>query len=1062
MSKQLDPDKDFVSVNQVLGQKASIGPVPADQFFPIVGLAAFSFFFIYMLLGLGFKWWIAISTWLIASWWLLTGKKSYRYINKWIKPPGADWINYSMLWVSASNYRTWKRKVSERIGPVKVETEKGFKSFMPFQNYSDLHAIAQIEMGGHSFACLLLCDQKKEQWSAVIPFKFSGLHPQLYQSEIQQHVSTIRKGMSELLPGEYLTMMIGCYSDYTYRVQQLEELANNCEIVPISVFLRNEQQRIRELTQKGTRQIWKQYYFCTWTATRAGESKQDFVGNTLRWLVRGYNKWVRKFAGTEEIHLHDFYCNLGRQIYEGGYLPWRLLLETKSELNISPMNSQEIWEWLWYRFNKHKAPKLDQFIQIWETEKGLEKSEPVSGQKDLLSILIQGESGHSNCPRHKGSHERIYVNQKVCGVLVMEEPPDGWINTRASLQWIWSRLSNPYVHDTEAWLEVTNADQSIAIDNLIKISKQSTTANRRALEDGSGRNILASIRQEQSFDAQRRILEGALPLHCAPVFLVYRDSAKELDEACALLCNSFGRANVVRERDVAWNIWLETLPINSLRLLQSNKISFSERRCYLDSESVLGLMPLTRPKPLASKGVEFLTAQGGQPIYVDLFEQTSRCLITAASGGGKSVLGWRFIMDALAQGIPVVGIDLSSGGDSTFKTAVKMLGDDGAYIEILHESLNLIEPPDLFDLKPDIQVQRMKRWQDFVRQAIVAIAMGQISDEQQLHERVESITVRLLEIFFSDPEIIDRYNCAFEHGWKSKAWQNIPTLHDLIKFCSKEKLGLTSVEEIDRRAINQIYNQIETKLADPNIGDAIGRPSTVSPNPYIKFFALSGLSSESNSYVMAISAQMACLRMALSYPKSLFVGDELSVLLAKDGFAALVGEIQATGRKEGLSSLILAQDLESIRRCSAADKILGNQTYIITGVITSASVNSYVESLSYDREIISKNATEKFLPFSAEYYTCWLIEKSKRFWDCHFHAGPMMLAALASGEDEQAARERILANYPKTIRGYLQGIHHFSKEYILAARGNKSLKSIGFSELNNQTQRKLPQSKIAS
>jgi len=55
------------------------------------------------------------------------------------------------------------------------------------------------------------------------------------------------------------------------------------------------------------------------------------------------------------------------------------------------------------------------------------------------------------------------------------------------------------------------ADEGIALDNLVKISKQSTTANRRALEDGSLQNVPASMRQEESFDAQRRIYDGAKP-----------------------------------------------------------------------------------------------------------------------------------------------------------------------------------------------------------------------------------------------------------------------------------------------------------------------------------------------------------------------------------------------------------------------------------------------------------------------------------------------------------------------------------------------------------------------
>lgn len=1045
MSKPLDPDKDVVKVNKVLGLKASIGPIPADQFVPWIGIAACTFFVFYMMLGLGFKWWLAISTWLIASWWILTGKKSFTFINKWVRTPGKDWINWNTLWISVSDYGTWRRKCAERIRPVRVQTDKGVESFMPFQKHSHLHQILQIEIGGHSFGCLLLYEQDKDQWSAVIPFKFEGLHPQLYANEVQEHWNAIGRGMSELVPGEHIEMMMGCYSDDAERQRQLEELANNCELVANSVLLRNEQQRVRELTEAGTRQVWKQFYFCTWSAAKAGDQERDLIGNTIRSIHRGYKQWVRKFAGTEKIHLNNFYCNIGRQIYESGYLRWRLLLETKSELTISPMNRDEIWEWLWQRFNQSEAPRIPHSILIRESERGLEKEEPASGQKDLVSILIQGEKGQSSCPRHKESRDKIYVNQQACAVLVMEREPDGWENQRHQLQWIYQRLSSPYVHDTEAWVSITKADEGIALDNLVKISKQSTTANRRALEDGSLQNVPASMRQEESFDAQRRIYDGAKPLHCAPVFLIYRRDPIDLEEACALLSNSFGSAKVIRERDIAWNLWLECLPINNLRLLQSsNVIKFAERRCNLDSESVMGLMSLTCPKTLDSEGVEFLTDKGGKPIYINLFGGEPKCaLITGTRGTGKSIVGYRFAMDALAQGIPVVGIDMSTGGDSTFKTAIKMLGDDGAYIEILSESLNLIEPPDLSRLERKEQVKRLKQWQDFIAKAIVAIAMGSINNDQQLRERVESITVRLLEVFFGDPEIIDRYNEAFEYGWKSKQWQKIPTLHDLIRFCSKEKLGLISIEEIDRRAINQIYNQIENKLADPNIGDAIGKPSTVSPYPKIKFFALSGLSNESNSYVMAISAQIACLRMGLSYRRSLFIGDELSVILEKRGFSEVLGEFYAAGRKGGQSILILAQEIESICRSSAAAKILGNTHYFITGKITQATVNNYVDTLKYDRTVINANATEKYNANREEYYTRWLLEHSGRFWDCIFCPGPMTLAALANNQDEQAAFQRVLSNYPNTTKGYLQALRHFTPLYISALKGSISLKSIG-------------------
>ncbi|WP_192574929.1 hypothetical protein, partial [Haemophilus parainfluenzae] len=85
-------------------------------------------------------------------------------------------------------------------------------------------------------------------------------------------------------------------------------------------------------------------------------------------------------------------------------------------------------------------------------------------------------------------------------------------------------------------------------------------------------------------------------------------------------------------------------------------------------------------------------------------------------------------------------------------------------------------------------VQRLKRWKDLVRQAVVSIAMGQL-DDPRLLDRVDSISLRLLETFFADTEMVERYNRAFDRGWKSEDWQKMPTLHDLLTFCSREKLG---------------------------------------------------------------------------------------------------------------------------------------------------------------------------------------------------------------------------------------------------------------------------------
>ena len=266
---------------------------------------------------------------------------------------------------------------------------------------------------------------------------------------------------------------------------------------------------------------------------------------------------------------------------------------------------------------------------------------------------------------------------------------------------------------------------------------------------------------------------------------------------------------------------------------------------------------------------------------------------------------------------------------------------------------------------------------------------------------------------------------------------------------------MRSFEEIDRQALNQIQNQVSALLAS-RLGKAIARPSTFSPEPAIKFFALSGLTNEQDAYLMAINAHTACIRNALSHPKSLFIGDELSVLLRKDGFAQVIGETCATGRKEGIAVLLLSQDPDTICDCATGSQIMQNMTYRITGRITSTGVTSFQRYLGYPAQIISQNATEAFLPRISDLYSCWLVETGGRFWRTRFYPGEMMLASVANNQNEREARSRVMAQYPPTAKGRLLGLKAFADAYILALKENKGFQHIGQDVSNVSTVQSTP------
>ncbi|MDJ0618401.1 MAG: hypothetical protein QNJ63_16930 [Calothrix sp. MO_192.B10] len=95
---------------------------------------------------------------------------------------------------------------------------------------------------------------------------------------------------------------------------------------------------------------------------------------------------------------------------------------------------------------------------------------------------------------------------------------------------------------------------------------------------------------------------------------------------------------------------------------------------------------------------------------------------------------------------------------------------------------------------------------------------------------MDAILLRSLDIFLSDPDIIERYNLAFDNGWKSPEWQDMPTLRDFTRFCSIARLNISRPEAIDHQAINQITSQIAALLVSP-LGNAIALPSSFSPEP---------------------------------------------------------------------------------------------------------------------------------------------------------------------------------------------------------------------------------------
>ncbi|MGH1396117.1 MAG: hypothetical protein ACRAVC_19115 [Trichormus sp.] len=92
MSEERQPD--FRPVNQILGSQPSLGPIPADQIFPWTVIVLAAYFIINGIFGGLFAddfqrwlWTALIAGWGIATWWILSGGRSWRFLSKFIGVP---------------------------------------------------------------------------------------------------------------------------------------------------------------------------------------------------------------------------------------------------------------------------------------------------------------------------------------------------------------------------------------------------------------------------------------------------------------------------------------------------------------------------------------------------------------------------------------------------------------------------------------------------------------------------------------------------------------------------------------------------------------------------------------------------------------------------------------------------------------------------------------------------------------------------------------------------------------------------------------------------------------
>jgi hypothetical protein len=900
-------------------------------------------------------------------------------------------------------------------------------AFKPFEDEAHLECLCRLSLRGRDVGAYLL--KKGGQFTFVFGFRPVGIHTLLAQGQAETILNHLEEGLKGFRPGDRLRIHLRSFAEDKSRQEELEALIQGSTSLESKFLLMAQQRAVREMSEQGLRQPKQIYLFASYTVESGKASHADPIEKTLAWFSDKYDT----FKGIKDQKEQQVYIHLLNAAFTHGYLHWEQQINARMGLQASPMDAEQLWGYLESQFNRAPARPIPQCLILKETPDGLTFSEQIHEELHALSVLIRGEHGRPSHP--KADRQWVKVKDQFVGAVVLESKPMGFTSPEHQLYFLWQALSQ--FHNCEFVCELSAADRTMTRITLQRLTKQNLTATFRAnlLKNV---DVASQLRMKQGVEAQEQIYQGALPIWVSVIALIHRESPESLSEACQKLTNSFHQGAFIRETEVAWSLWLKSLPIVKDWLLGDGR-----KQLYLTNEAS-GLMPVACPRQVDSRGVELITHMGNMPIHIDFVSKHRGIGIFSETRGGKSVLAAEIFMWAIANGMNVISLDYPKpDGTTTYTDLVKFFGNQGAYFDVGSETNNLFQIPDLRHLPEKAQAERLDDYKEFLVKALDTMVMG-ADTENAMGKRVHTVLWQALAAFFNSPAIVARYETAFDQGFGSPKWQHMPTLVDFVDVVATLDLGLDS--DLVTDAISTILLELRGWLTS-RVGRAISQPSSIRTDAQLTVFALRNVGDNIEAAVLALSAQSMAFRRALEVTDSLLAIDESPILFKYNGIAQIIGQVCANGAKAGIRPLIIGQDPDTIAHSVAGSQILQNLNTRFIGAIQANALPSYERLFGYDPKLLLPNTDESFRIDSSRVCSHWMVDADARLTACSHHPSPELLAAVANNQKEQRARRRVLAQHPNKFAGYAA----FAKAYVESVRAGRSMDSISPPETTYST-----------
>lgn len=814
--------------------------------------------------------------------------------------------------------------------------------------------------------------------------------------------------------------------DRTQQLLRLIERNNNPEIDQLLI---SELGRAQQLARAGLREPKFARLYVTYKpkADKQGRKNSDKIealGKEVHELWVGLRDSIsNKKTQNKIIAVEQQF----KTAFLRGYRSTSTLLSGTFGLSVRSMGEDEIWANLRHRFSGEAPGKSPNIIRCKINERGVRLSSEITGEMHITGHLIKDYP-------IKADPEWVYAKRfdpesgKICdrytGILRAAGQYKSLTHEFHQCRALWDLLANESAKNTEFCIQLTPSDSKVAREAASELYRQSVkqfeaTASKRYYDAAADENA------RQAREALRSLHSGDSPIRVGFCILIHRKSLAELDIACRDFISRCRWLELVREYVVTHRLWLQTLSCNDDPLLQYKVFGYDyarvkrtgaqfDRRIYYGVKDAIAFFPIARTLANDEHGIEFI-APDKQPFRVDFFHpgQEKHWWIVAAQRSSKSVLANNIADHALAMGQPVTWLDYPPpDGSSTLRDRCKYLG--GTHIDIQLESFNVIQIPNFSELPEEIQQDRLRSLVGYWIEQLMILA-GPTEQDIQLEQITRTILELSITTYLDDPLIQSRYGNAIREGFGSKAWKSTPTLTDLARFVTREKLEsrLANLGDRVQEALDLLQFNL-SRLTDTRttIGKAISLPSTVCVDNPLTVFSLRNVNEGQESLAYSLAAYSSAIQKSLSYEISHVFIEEAQNLVTHTGVLKLASNLATKGGKDGVHLGLVTNSFTRISQSAAGADLLANINTKFVGRIETSSVEPLAESLGIPRELLNQCASEKFYMNRKEGYSNWLIQDYKKHTMGRWYAPWESVVLSASNANERHIKQWFFDRIP--------------------------------------------------